>query len=179
MFAILGTSTRSRQRLHHLNSINIILIALSICSCSKDKPNQAIIEKHCYDEIISHIKQKPLSRIEKSFFRDRRAHDVLKLEQISPSEYAEGTSSATAANYIQEFSFIDRKGKTVKLIRSEKNGGVDVQGGNIVTPRIQCTVTWGLFKGKVMRENLKVIMVKLDSLQQKMRSLDTVTEGKW
>ncbi len=177
MFAILGTSVRCGQRLHNLRSISIILITLSIFACSKDKPNQAIIEKHCYDKIISHIKQSPLSRIEKSFFRDHRAHDVLKLEQISPSEFAEGTSSATAANYIQEFSFIDRKGKTVKLIRGEKNGGVDIHGGNIVTPRIQCTVTWGLFKGKVMRENLKIIMVKLDNLQQKMRSLDIVTEG--
>ena len=103
----------------------------------------------------------------------------MKADQLSPLDFAEGRSSATAANFVQEFSFVDQNGRTVKLVRSEENGGIDVNGGNLVTPRIQCTVTWGLFKGEVMRDQLRVIMVKLDRLQQKMRELDSIVEGSW
>ena len=163
---------------------NLLLLTVAVSSvltigCSKKKPDRPMIEKYCHDKILSTIQNKPLSRIERSFFKDGQARSLLKPEQLSPLDFAEGSSSATAASYIQEFSFIDQSGRIVKLIRDENNGGIDLNGGNIVTPRIQCIVTWGLFKGEVMRDELKVILVKLDKLQQKMRELDSIVEGSW
>ena len=169
-------SSRKLSALSLMMSVSIFMLTQG---CSKKKADQPTIEKYCHEKILDTIKKRPLSRVERSFFKDGKARGILKAEQLSPLDFAEGRSSATAVSYVQEFSFVDDKGRTVKLIRDEKNGGIDVKGGNIVTPRIQCTVTWGLFKGEVMRDQLKVIMVKLDKLQQRMRALDSIVEGSW
>ena len=140
--------------------------------CSKRKPSRAIIEKHCHDKILEMIKSKPLSRIETRFFKEGKSRGILKPEQISPKNFAEGVSSATASSYIQEFIFVDRKGQKIKLIRDASNGGIDVNSPNIMSPYIQCKVVWGLFKGKVLKENIKIVMANQDHLQQKMKELE-------
>lgn len=156
--------------------VNILGTSILFTACSKQKPNRAIIEKHCHDKILEMIKSKPLSRIEQKFFKDGKSHGILKPEQISPKNFAEGVSSATASSYIQEFIFVDQKGQKVKLIRDASNGGIDVNSSNIMSPYIQCKVVWGIFKGKVMRESVKIIMVSQDHLQQKMRELEGLVE---
>ena len=97
---------------------------------------------------------------------------ILKADQLSPKAFAEGDSSATALGYTQEFIFVNQKGQTIQLIRDSKNGGIDMNGGNIVTPHIQCKVIWGLFKGKVMKDSIRVILAKQNDLQQKMMMLE-------
>ena len=156
--------------------INIISMSVLFTGCSKQKPNRAVIEKHCHDKILEMIKSKPLSRIEKRFFKDGKSRGILKAEQISPKNFAEGVSSATASSYIQEFIFVDQKGQKIQLVRDATNGGIDVNSPNIMSPYIQCKVIWGLFKGEVMEESLKIIMASQDHLQQKMRELEGLVE---
>ena len=157
--------------------ISIVSLSLSVQACSKKKPDQPTIQKYCHDKILATIQKKPLSRIEKSFFKDGRSRGILKADHQLLTSLKE--DHPRRLRLVQEFSFVDYNDKTVKLVSSEENGGIDVNGGNLVTPRIQCTVTWGLFKGEVMRDQLRVIMVKLDRLQQKMRELDSLVEGSW
>lgn len=163
-----------KTKSHHLLKLSLLLIGLSltISACSKTKPSKAVIEKHCHDRIIAQLKKRPLSRIERGFFKDGKSRGILKANQLSPKAFAEGDQSATALSYTQEFIFIDQQGQTVKLIRDAKNGGIDMNGGNIVTPHIQCKVIWGLFKGKVMKDSVKIILAKQNDLQQKMMMLE-------
>ena len=153
---------------------SLLLTAFTLfgSACSKTKPSQAVIEKHCHDKILARLKKRPLTQVERGFFKDGKARGILKPDQLSPKAFAEGNSSATALSYTQEFIFVDQKGQPIKLIRDSKNGGIDINGGNIVTPHIQCNVIWGLFKGKVMKDSIKVILAKQDDLQQKMRMLE-------
>lgn len=153
-------------------SLCLIAISMIMPACSKTKPSKAVIEKHCHDRILDRLKTRPLNRIERGFFKDGKSRGILKADQLSPKAFAEGDSSATALSYTQEFIFVDQKGQTVKLVRDNKNGGIDMNGGNIVTPHIQCKVIWGLFKGKVMKDSIKVILAKQNDLQQKMMMLE-------
>lgn len=168
---------KSYSLIQPLFFILVLLITLPLIGCSKSKPNRSIIEKHCHDKILEQIKSRPLSRLERRFFKDGKARGILKAEQLSPKGFAEGVSSATASSFIQEFVFIDQKGQKVRLIRNSSNGGIEINGPNIVSPLIQCKVIWGLFKGKVMKESLKVIMVTQDKLQQKMLELETMMDS--
>ena len=152
--------------------ILLILSAVCFLSCSKSKPNRANIEKHCYAKVMESFKTRPPSLIERKFFIDARVRGILKAEQLKATEFAEGDSSATAANYIQEFAFFDGQGKKIKLVRSPETGGISMTKANIVTPHIQCSVVWGMFKGKVLKDRLKTILVKVDGLEQKYKILD-------
>ena len=163
-----------KTKSHRLLKLSLCLIGLSFIAsaCSKTKPSKAVIEKHCHDRILARIKTQPLGNIERGFFKDGKSRGILKADQLSPKAFAEGDSSATALGYTQEFIFVNQKGQTIQLIRDSKNGGIDMNGGNIVTPHIQCKVIWGLFKGKVMKDSIRVILAKQNDLQQKMMMLE-------
>lgn len=151
-----------------------LAVCFNLVACSKSTPSRSTIESHCLSKATEKLNTKALERIEKGFFKDGKSYGLLKVDQLSPKAFAEGTSSATASSYTQEFIFVDQQNKPIRLVRTAQNGGIDLKGGNIVTPHVQCKVVWGLFKGKVMKDSVKVILANQDGLQRKMREYETL-----
>ena len=149
---------------------------LGLPACSKSKPNRVTIEKHCYDKIMASVNTNSLNLIERKYFKDGRSRGILKAEQIKATKFSEGSSSATASNYMQEFGFHHANGKKVTLVRSPETGGISMTEPNIVSPNITCTVIWGMFKGKVMKDSIKTTLISVNDLQQRFQTLDTNIE---
>ena len=121
-----------------------------------------MIEEVCRQELKESVKKRPLSIIEKKFFLDGRARNILKIEDVYAQSFSEESSSATASRYVQMFSFQKPDGSQVRLLRSPQNGGMSLSKPNLVTPKIRCQVVWSLFKGKAVRADLKVSLSNMD-----------------
>lgn len=163
---------------HLIQNIALLLSLFILHSgCSKKKPDQVLVEQKCRAHISEVVKRKPLRRIEERFFKDGKSRDQIKLSQMRAGDFGEGNSSATISTFIHEFSFTDEVGNLLRLHRDPTNGGVSLDSPNLVTPRLQCRLTWSLFKKKVMKIELKVFYVNLETQSDHLRGLVDTLES--
>lgn len=158
---------------HSIITLQVIVFSalVALTGCSKKRPDKSTIVEACKSHIAETIKKRPLSRLEERFFKDRQSRGLLQFDQLKPGKFVEGSSSATVSGYIQEFSFVDAKDQPVRLHRSSKTGGLSIDQPNLVTVRLQCKVTWSLFKRSIIHIDLKVFYVSLEKVMKRLQGL--------
>lgn len=166
---------------HSSITLQVILFStlIAFTGCSKKKPDKSTLVEACKAHIAETIKKRPLSRLEERFFKDGQSRGLLHFDQLEAGKFVEGSSSATVSGYIQEFSFIDAKGKPVRLHRSSKSGGLSLDQPNLVTVRLQCKVTWSLFKHSIIQIDLKVFYVSLEKVMKRLQGLSDAFGGEF